>query len=508
MQSVEAILSKSKTKRRHRKSHGRISFGDLARTIADNWKSVSPKTKTIFDHYAERDMLRYKREVKVWKDRKDLEDEQTTLAKQSMFVNSMSSSLASESSTSEYPERYPEGGSGHLSGSWNRPGRYSSSFGGQQTDVTSFNSSISSLDSHIPHFAASDSESMQQMLMRQQQILQQQFMFDNSTSMVSQSSSHTRTSGPGGGMMMTPGSSSLHASFSNFPAIVPSSGAAGSGSMYGMSSGRVAGTMAAPGSLVSGSMHGFPLRPQQQLQQRLQQEQLMMVSNNSTVNSSIGNVGQDSFRAGGFLQQDAPRRGFSTVAPSIMPSQEQQQQLQHLMHQQQIQQIQMQQQQQSFQQPLSQIPVQQAFGGGIGHASTTSLQVSDDPLLGPTSHSVPDHSAVTQQQNSISMYGPASISRGLGFGELGSTSTSNGIVTGGFHGSSLHFNMMHQQQQQSPFQQLHQPQQYHPHRTNEQMATFGLGRSGASTIDEHHHDASMHLSPMGGFMGGGDGYGR
>jgi hypothetical protein len=59
VRSIEwRILTKSGEKRRHREIHGRISFGDLARTIADKWKTVDPQRKAIFDHYAEVDMHR------------------------------------------------------------------------------------------------------------------------------------------------------------------------------------------------------------------------------------------------------------------------------------------------------------------------------------------------------------------------------------------------------------------------------------------------------------------
>ena len=71
--SIEHILATSRETRRHRKTHGRISFGDLARKIADKWKQISPDKKAAFDHYAELDMRRYRKEVKQWKDKKDNE---------------------------------------------------------------------------------------------------------------------------------------------------------------------------------------------------------------------------------------------------------------------------------------------------------------------------------------------------------------------------------------------------------------------------------------------------
>jgi hypothetical protein len=75
IRSIEWILTKSSEKRRHRKTHGRISFGDLARTIADKWKTVDPQRKAIFDQYAEVDMRRYRTELKLWKEKKEREAE-------------------------------------------------------------------------------------------------------------------------------------------------------------------------------------------------------------------------------------------------------------------------------------------------------------------------------------------------------------------------------------------------------------------------------------------------
>jgi hypothetical protein len=71
--SVEGILATSRETRRHRKTHGRISFGDLARKIAEQWKCIQPEQKAVFDHYAEIDMRRYRKEVKIWKDKKENE---------------------------------------------------------------------------------------------------------------------------------------------------------------------------------------------------------------------------------------------------------------------------------------------------------------------------------------------------------------------------------------------------------------------------------------------------
>lgn len=71
--SIEGIVANSTETRRHRKTHGQISFGDLARTIADKWKTIDKDHRALFDHYAALDMKRYRREVSIWKAKKEAE---------------------------------------------------------------------------------------------------------------------------------------------------------------------------------------------------------------------------------------------------------------------------------------------------------------------------------------------------------------------------------------------------------------------------------------------------
>lgn len=71
--SIEGIVANSTETRRHRKTHGQISFGDLARTIADKWKNISKTQRAVFDHYAALDMKRYRRDVSIWKAKKESE---------------------------------------------------------------------------------------------------------------------------------------------------------------------------------------------------------------------------------------------------------------------------------------------------------------------------------------------------------------------------------------------------------------------------------------------------
>lgn len=66
-----AVLSRqmAHTKRRHRKSHGKISFADLARTIANAWKKLDAPDKVVFDDCAAVENARYRRELESWMER-------------------------------------------------------------------------------------------------------------------------------------------------------------------------------------------------------------------------------------------------------------------------------------------------------------------------------------------------------------------------------------------------------------------------------------------------------
>jgi hypothetical protein len=103
VRAIENILATSRETRRHRKTHGRISFGDLARKIADKWKAIGTEQKAVFDHYAELDMRRYRKEVKIWKDKKETEALNAQRSSLSESQHSMHSSYSSvDSADSEY----------------------------------------------------------------------------------------------------------------------------------------------------------------------------------------------------------------------------------------------------------------------------------------------------------------------------------------------------------------------------------------------------------------------
>ena len=65
-QQRKAKENKPKEKRSHRKTHGKISFGDLARTIANKWKQLDKSDKEIFEGSASIEKERYRKELGEW----------------------------------------------------------------------------------------------------------------------------------------------------------------------------------------------------------------------------------------------------------------------------------------------------------------------------------------------------------------------------------------------------------------------------------------------------------
>ena len=58
--------SVSGSKRKHRKSHGKIGFAALAQTISKRWKSTDATTRRPFEAKAAIEKARYRRELDVW----------------------------------------------------------------------------------------------------------------------------------------------------------------------------------------------------------------------------------------------------------------------------------------------------------------------------------------------------------------------------------------------------------------------------------------------------------
>jgi len=53
--------------RPHRKTHGKIGFAELAKTIAGKWKTLDEDGRSVYESQAEEEQHRYKREIEVWK---------------------------------------------------------------------------------------------------------------------------------------------------------------------------------------------------------------------------------------------------------------------------------------------------------------------------------------------------------------------------------------------------------------------------------------------------------
>eukprot|EP00526_Cylindrotheca_closterium_P011648 CAMPEP_0113629872 /NCGR_PEP_ID=MMETSP0017_2-20120614/15513_1 /TAXON_ID=2856 /ORGANISM="Cylindrotheca closterium" /LENGTH=494 /DNA_ID=CAMNT_0000540299 /DNA_START=5 /DNA_END=1489 /DNA_ORIENTATION=- /assembly_acc=CAM_ASM_000147 len=136
VRSIEQILSTSRETRRHRRTHGKISFGDLARKIAEKWKIVDKERKAVFEHYAELDTRRYRRELKLWKDRKEQQLSGSMHDKFNNSISSLDGEVNDELSLDQLgPSNHSQGGHNSFGEAWGA--RYS------------MNSSFSSIDSEV-----------------------------------------------------------------------------------------------------------------------------------------------------------------------------------------------------------------------------------------------------------------------------------------------------------------------------------------------------------------------
>lgn len=85
-EAVASVL-KERGRRPHRKSHGKIGFITLARTVAARWKALEPSKKAPFEEQAKKEKQRYHQEIQEWKkvqeERKKVEEESSAPAKPS-----------------------------------------------------------------------------------------------------------------------------------------------------------------------------------------------------------------------------------------------------------------------------------------------------------------------------------------------------------------------------------------------------------------------------------------
>ena len=66
-----AVEQKNKPKRRHRKSHGKISFRTLARVVADSWKQIDATSRANLEAQALLEKQEYLQKVQEWKLRQE-----------------------------------------------------------------------------------------------------------------------------------------------------------------------------------------------------------------------------------------------------------------------------------------------------------------------------------------------------------------------------------------------------------------------------------------------------
>ena len=95
-------------KRKHRKSHGKISFAELARKIANKWKTLNPDAKDLLQERAAIEKARYLRELETW----TTTNNETQRAE---FVRKLAASNSSEMVATSSP---PPSQSQHMDGSF------------------------------------------------------------------------------------------------------------------------------------------------------------------------------------------------------------------------------------------------------------------------------------------------------------------------------------------------------------------------------------------------------
>jgi len=80
---VQRVVSaqKGRPKRPHRKSHGKIGFRELARTVASRWKKIDDETRQVFQYQAMLEREAYEKEYAEWKESKETHKEKRTPSK-------------------------------------------------------------------------------------------------------------------------------------------------------------------------------------------------------------------------------------------------------------------------------------------------------------------------------------------------------------------------------------------------------------------------------------------
>jgi HMG-box domain len=76
-----------------RRSHGKIGFSEMAKTIAAGWKSIDPESRSHYEYLAKQDKERYVRELEQWKGQQQVLDQ----SKLSRYLHSKADANASRS---------------------------------------------------------------------------------------------------------------------------------------------------------------------------------------------------------------------------------------------------------------------------------------------------------------------------------------------------------------------------------------------------------------------------
>lgn len=63
---IDDGLTEEMRRRRHRKTHGKIGFAELARNIAEKWKNIDIESKAFFEAKADAEKVRYRKELEIW----------------------------------------------------------------------------------------------------------------------------------------------------------------------------------------------------------------------------------------------------------------------------------------------------------------------------------------------------------------------------------------------------------------------------------------------------------
>mmetsp|Transcript_2754 Transcript_2754/g.5240 ORF Transcript_2754/g.5240 Transcript_2754/m.5240 type:complete len:444 (+) Transcript_2754:188-1519(+) len=91
-----------KTKKRvHRKTHGKISFAELARVIGAKWKSLPAEEKSEFEEVAAEEKKRYAKELAAWKEEQKKKEEEARKAARNSKMSSKKSGEGAGVSSAE-----------------------------------------------------------------------------------------------------------------------------------------------------------------------------------------------------------------------------------------------------------------------------------------------------------------------------------------------------------------------------------------------------------------------